>query len=178
MTLIDINSKYKFPDNTDKGDCKSYLQYYNEKFSVYRKRCVFCEIGVALGYSFRLWDEYFSDECVIYGVDMHLEYVKTELAKNFSKKVRFLNCNVRDLSKTILSDIRFDIVVDDASHHIEDQIATLDFFLPRMHTGGIIVIEDVQTEKNADELVKRGGSCIRGRVDVCPDDRMVVYLCH
>lgn len=43
----------------------------------------------------------------------------------------------------VIGDTKFDIIIDDGSHILQDQVKTFNLMKPLMNPGGIYVIEDV-----------------------------------
>ena len=64
LTLLEIynnNWDGSIPGNNDKGSNHSYIEIYERLLSPYRDtNCKVLEIGVAQGYSLRMWNQYFN----------------------------------------------------------------------------------------------------------------------
>jgi hypothetical protein len=59
-----------------------------------------------------------------------------------------------------LNDLTFDIIIDDGSHHFEDQIATFNLLKDRMNAGGIFIIEDVYClDQKREEFINLHSNC-------------------
>ena len=137
MSLIELAKQFK----TDKQyPTHSYIEkYYSKTFESFkdRKNLTIVEIGVHQGESLELWHKFFSDANVI-GIDRSpVNY--TPSSKNITviqgKSSRL------DTFKTIKN---VDIVIDDGSHKVTDQIATYNILYPRLNTNGIYIIEDIR----------------------------------
>lgn len=128
----------------DKGTLHSYIEIY-EKYMEKKDSISILEIGVQKGHSIRMWQDYFTNSQV-YGLDITLDNVI------FDKLDNVFICDATDKSSVdwILSDKKFDYVVDDGSHLIEHQIKSFDIIWPRIKIGGRYFIEDV----NGDEAIK------------------------
>lgn len=123
----------------DKNGIHTYLETYDKLFKPFQKGCKLLEIGLALGHSIDLFDEYF-DNSEITGVDISLIFEpkkyknKVELIEHDATKESFL--------ETIKGKM-FDIVVEDSSHVTQDQIDTFNLLKPHMKKGSIYIIEDI-----------------------------------
>jgi hypothetical protein len=141
-TLEEIYQRYSVhgPDvgHGDKGGTHSYIAEYEQLLAPYREKCAFMEIGLALGLSVAMWNEYFV-EGQFTGADLSINFDRDRFpAWDFvecdATKPEFLDA---------LGDRRFDVVIEDGSHMTVDQIATRDLLLPRMNPGGLYIIEDI-----------------------------------
>lgn len=92
------------------------------------------------GASLRMWRDFFPN-AEIFGADISPlalfedERIKTYLCNEIEQK------DVEKLINTIGSDI--DLVIDDGSHHVDDQIALAKNLLPLLKKDVIYIIEDV-----------------------------------
>lgn len=97
------------------------------------------EIGLALGDSVDLFDEYF-DNSVIIGVDISVVFDKKEYKNNV--EIIQADATKANFLKTIEFNT-FDIIIDDGSHMTQDQIATFNLLNGKMNKGGLYIIEDI-----------------------------------
>lgn len=124
----------------DKGGLHTYIETYDKLFAPFQSGCNIMEIGLALGHSIRMFDEYFTNSNIV-GVDISLvfDYVgknnKVELIQADATKANFI--------KELNDEVKFDIIIDDGSHMTNDQIATFELLKGRMNKGGIYIIEDI-----------------------------------
>jgi SAM-dependent methyltransferase len=123
---------------TDKGTTHSYLEVYEEHFGPLRDAPVrMLEIGVYSGASLCAWNEYFTNNSKeIHGIDICPDRLSFEVN----------NYHVLDGTDPQTADIlggTWDIVIDDGSHEVEDQLKTLSIFGRLMNPDGIYVIEDI-----------------------------------
>ncbi|MCP3476612.1 hypothetical protein NLM33_41220 [Bradyrhizobium sp. CCGUVB1N3] len=134
-TLAERFYKHSRPD-IDKWE--HYITKYSELFLGLPPKVALLEIGVYRGGSLRLWSEYFSSDSVIVGVDKN-PHCKTYEKANIKVAIgdqgdqRFLS----DLSAQFGG---FDIVIDDGSHLVSDQIASFQALI--RSTRCAYVIED------------------------------------
>lgn len=123
----------------DKNGIHTYTETYDGLFEPFQKGCSFMEIGLALGHSIQLFDEYF-DNSTITGVDIHVCF-KHEKYRN---QVDIIQADATKAS--FLDHIKnktFDIIIDDGSHMTQDQIDTFKLLKGKMNKGGVYVIEDI-----------------------------------
>lgn len=122
---------------TDKGDSHSYLGVYDELFASYKnKKITFLEIGIASGGSLKLFADYFIHANII-GVDRYpCAYQHPE------GRVKTFQMDFKDFSYD-----NIDIVIDDSSHYLEDQLWVVKNVFPKINKGGMLVIEDVMSPK-------------------------------
>lgn len=132
---------------TDKSSCShNYLEKYEfflQKFR--RKNFHLLELGVASGGSLATWKEYFPFANII-GVDID------ERCRQYADDR--VDVIVADLSDEAELDKlhRFapHVIVDDASHLWSHQIKALFNLWPCLPSGGIYIIEDMETSLNMD----------------------------
>lgn len=123
----------------DKGGTHSYIETYDQLFEKYRNNCSFLEIGLALGDSIKLFDEYFTNSNIV-GVDISVVFTpsiyknKVEIIQSDATKKEFLET---------IQGKTFDIIIDDGSHMEDDQVVTFNLLKSRMNKGGIYIIEDI-----------------------------------
>jgi len=147
---------------SDKGGIHTYIDYYSKIFDIYKKKEIrLLEIGVFQGGSLKLWETYFK-KGIIYGIDTW-----SALKKRGINSPKFLNVIDMNIGKghpiinesniviytidgtkeeevnSVFRNSVFDIVIDDGSHKIEDQISSFNIFYPKLKEGGIYIIEDV-----------------------------------
>ena len=133
----------EFPDSPKLDDPETihYFLYYEDAFRRLRHASMnILEIGVHKGDSLRLWNAYFPASRV-YGIDLYLfkEAVGLNVFRGDQKNVKFLADVVRQAGP-------FDIIIDDGSHIMADQIASLKYLFPHgLASGGTYVIEDLGT---------------------------------
>ena len=124
----------------DKGTVHSYIPEYERLLSPYREKNIkLLEIGVAYGESLEMWYEYFS-KGKIYGADIHTNEIGPYLNDE-----RF-NINIVDatnpLIKSYFEGDKFDIIIDDGSHHVNHVNKTFQYLYPKMSKNGIYFVED------------------------------------
>lgn len=124
---------------TDKGKEHSYLDVYTELFTPFKdKKINLIEIGIYLGGSIRLFEEWFTQANII-GYDITLDYMLVHPAKS---KIIIKNC--LDFKLDEFKDNPPSIIIDDASHKVEDQLKMVEICYPQLQNGGMLIIEDIQ----------------------------------
>lgn len=142
-TLVEIleENGWNGPSGTDKNTDHDYINsFYELEFPKYRnKKINILEIGTCRGTSVHLWQTYFPKANII-GIDIQ-DYI-LERHKNIDRVKYILDDAYSERVSSSLSD--FDIIIDDGSHNIEDQVKVLDLYVDKIKKGGVLVIEDLQ----------------------------------
>ena len=118
------------------------LQNFMKKNSIILKKKNFniLEIGTWEGASTASFSLYFP-KSFIYGIDRNYRF------KYKSKNIKFLNCNIRKDSdlrefERKFRNKKFEVIIDDGSHLLNDMIFSLKFFFKYLDKKGLYVIED------------------------------------
>jgi cephalosporin hydroxylase len=102
------------------------------------------EVGIKDGASLLLWNDYFTNAKVI-GIDINS-------CKQFDKPENQFNgifCIIGDAYSPKVMDMipyDLDVAIDDGSHMIDDIIFFIDNYLPRVKSGGYLIVEDIVPE--------------------------------
>lgn len=130
--------------NTDKNTTHNYIEgFYEKEFQLYRDKPIkVLEIGIAFGHSLLLWDKYFSNHTGIHGVDTYGGSVARE-----AREAKKISITIDDAySKRVVDSLpSFDIIIDDGPHTLESMVSCINLYLPKLNSGGVFVIEDVQS---------------------------------
>jgi len=110
------------------------------------------EIGIQYGGSLDMWNYYFDNNCKIYGVD--IDQKCKELEKHFNNVTIYIGDQENKDFWKQLKDIKFDIIIDDGGHTMNQQINTYESLINQLNEGGVYICEDVHTSY---ELRKYGG---------------------
>lgn len=123
----------------DKDGIHTYVDTYDKLFKPFQNGCKFMELGLALGHSIDLFDQYFENS-EITGVDISLIFEP----KEYKNKVDLIlaDATMPNILER-LGDKTFDIIIDDASHMTIDQINSFNLLKGRMNKGGLYIIEDI-----------------------------------
>jgi 23S rRNA U2552 (ribose-2'-O)-methylase RlmE/FtsJ len=151
MKLQEIFEKYKGIPNTtidgipwnwggDKGSEHAYIDSYASMFEPRRyDKLNVLEIGVQYGSSMKMWKEYFENS-IIYGLDIKPHCVKYEEERVI---IKIMDATNKQHVDTFLKDLTFDVVIDDGSHELVDQINTFNLLWNKVNPGGLYIIEDI-----------------------------------
>lgn len=141
LTLL--ANKYKSDKGTEHGAKHSFSEFYDDHLNHLRENKLnLLEIGVDNGFSLKMWEEYFKNSNIL-GLDVDdKSYLNTD--RIFCKKLD--QSNQQDLDNFVLNcSTKFDIIIDDGSHHMLDQQITFGSLFPLLNSGGIFIIEDLHT---------------------------------
>ncbi len=145
---------------TDKGtnweDSHGYTEFYQHFFEKYEHPNIL-EIGTYLGRSAKMFEDFYDGDCKIYTCDivedtwMHLSDVPT---------ATYIYVNESDGNSLAelhekLKDIKFDIIIDDASHIWQDQFNGLTALHDLLSDNGIYVLEDLHYSRlHGEDIIK------------------------
>ena len=169
QTLKQVLSEHKFGtdkqgDKQNNGRFHSYLDIYEKLFNKFKDEEInILEIGVLDGESLKLWDNYFT-KAAIWGIDnFHRSDLKKVIKNAKNCKVRQVNSfeesYVFDVERKQffdeIKDIKFHIIIDDACHLSHAQIKTFNNFVPKLHSDGVYIIEDIMNYDGHLESIKK-----------------------
>jgi len=129
------------PGSSDKGDVHSYIPVYEELLQPYRNCANVLEIGILAGQSIRMWEQYFHS-AKVYGVDISDKDLKPMIAEGTHKISIFNACDPAQV-EAHFKGIKFDVIIEDASHALADQLALYNIFKYYLSPNGIYIVEDV-----------------------------------
>lgn len=141
-SLQEVYEKYADWTGGDKGTNHSYIEVYEKEMSK-TKNISLLEIGVQFGHSIKMWQEYFENSWVG-GIDITLQYLAFDDLDN----VYLCDGTDKDQIAKILKNRKFDYIIDDASHTLEDQINSFNIFYPKLKKEGKFFIEDIANDNN------------------------------
>jgi len=121
-----------------------YFNIYNENFSKYKnKKITILEIGVFNGGSLKMWQNYFSPDSLIVGIDIipkckkyEKDNIKIYIGDQTDKN--FLNSVIKDIGKP-------DIIIDDGGHTSNQQITSFDYLFKYLNNQAIYLVEDTHS---------------------------------
>lgn len=168
--LCEILTRHGSDKSRDGGH--SYGPVYHALFEPRRQEIKsVLEIGVQWGASLKAWAEYFPFAEVV-GLD-----ISSDLWSG--PRYRSYRCDSTDAQQAsdTLGIWTFDVIIDDGSHWVEDQVKTWDVMKHRLNPGGIYVVEDIQHLEHAEPFASQGFTVhdlrsARGRFD----DILAVYV--
>lgn len=168
--------KYSEQKVTDKADYHAYefvypelLEYLNGK-----ENLNILEIGVSKGGSMRCWMDIFPN-ATFYGIDYNLSICAEDIRNH--PRVNLVEMSQSDERvKTLFPDVRFDLIIDDASHKVDDQVTTFEMLTGRLSDIGKYVIEDIYPEHQyASEFYNKFTDIDITHLKNRGDDRMFVF---
>jgi len=162
--LTNICKKYeKFTDKGPTGPYyikHNYTEIYGDLLRYYKNRKNnILEIGIRQGGSLRMWKEYFSNSNV-YGIDININTIETDL--NDCTIIKG-NAYSESTVKKHFNNIKFDVILDDGSHTVPDQIKCLNLYSKLLTNDGILIIEDISSIQDAKKII----NCFNGRINKC-----------
>lgn len=120
---------------SDKAYAHNYLNFYEAKIGMPHS---ILEFGVLNGASLKMWRDKYN--AFVIGLDIEKKQPITGIT--------VLQMDATDeKTATYLSNLynNFDLIVDDASHMVADQIKSFQLFWPFVNKGGCYIIEDCHT---------------------------------
>lgn len=134
MTMGDILTKH----GSDKDSWHKYGSVYDGLFPNRDSVTAVLELGIAYGASVVAWREIFPN-AVIVGLDVDPCVPCPRLDRMEMRQ----GCQTdRNTLATIVGSRNYDLIIDDASHKISDQLVSLFFLWPYLKEGGYYVIEE------------------------------------
>jgi len=127
--------------------------YYIDAFADRYAPINILEIGIYNGESLRIWDDWFVNGN-IYGLDIDCTSLDRAKDKNLSNRVHLFcgNAYTKEVVD-MFEDNFFDFVIEDGSHIPQDQCDAVSLWLPKIKSGGRMIVEDVSELHNAELLV-------------------------
>ena len=139
-----FTDQYSQPHKKDniKKKAHSYSKFYEHYFKDIRNNNLnIIEIGSFYGNASAALFFYFKNSN-IFGADINPDMFlyKSKRVNNF-----FLNNSKRELIEKNLKNkkVEFDIIIEDASHMLKDQVLTLFMYFKLLKPGGIFIIEEI-----------------------------------
>ena len=130
---------------TDKDTVHSYLEVYDDLFAPYQDKDInLLEIGNYGGGSIKLWLDYFKS-IKIHGLEINDLKELHDLNNQYDNVdiVMGLDAYCEKTLELTRSKGPFDIIIDDGSHSPENQLFVLNYYMPLLKSGGLMVIEDI-----------------------------------
>jgi cephalosporin hydroxylase len=151
MNLFEIIEKFDLNPTTDKNSVHCYVKgYYEQEFFNYKNRKInFLEIGIRSGGSMKLWSEYFTNAKSIIGIDIDESSLANQFKDIENVTYYFGNAYTKEVADKFTS---LDIFLDDGPHTLKSQLDAIKYYLPKVKSGGLFLIEDVQEESWFDNL--------------------------
>jgi predicted O-methyltransferase YrrM len=148
--LCTLGSNYKTDKSpyNDAGHRHPYTAVYSLFLSQYRFQPVrFVEIGIAGGNSILLWRTYFTHKDThIFGFDRDKNFIQNVLnfqlpGVSLGEMDVYEELSIRNGLQATGGNL--DVILDDSSHGLVDQIRIIKQAIPFLKPGGVIIIEDI-----------------------------------
>lgn len=142
-------------NNCDKGSTHSYIPYYESVLSPLANDSVnVLEIGIQGGICLLLWELYFPNAKQIVGIDIDTSRVQAKVLdrSNSTNKIKIVQGDATNSDIVSALDHTYDVIIDDGSHRVADQLSSFKLFESRLNHGGIYIIEDIQNDQEAEFL--------------------------
>lgn len=146
-SLCDILARYSdevygFPIGTDKNTTHCYGAFYEILLKPLRE-CArnVLEIGIRGGTSLCAWADYF-EHAHITGLDIE-DWGANVVGRERERITMLIMDATSEQTPSRVDAKEFDFILDDGSHHVEDQIAALRVWGPHLRPGGVFIIEDI-----------------------------------
>lgn len=129
---------------TDKSSAwHNYTRVYSKYFDALKDIPIrMLEIGIYKGDSVKFWERYFPN-AELHFIDITSKYIQYQSNRS---AYHFLDqTDTAALQQLGESFGKFDIIIDDGGHTMEQQIASFKALFPYVNSGGMYVIEDLHT---------------------------------
>lgn len=148
--LTRLANKYKTDKGTEFSFAHGFTEFYEPYFNQYDCPTIL-ELGVDAGAAEKMLNNFYDGYCNIYCVDIE---DKSGCFEGFGN-IKFFKCdlskkeNVERLIESF-NGVKFDIIIDDASHIWADQFLCLNMLRHCLNPGGIYILEDLHTSYEGD----------------------------
>jgi cephalosporin hydroxylase len=159
--LVERFNNYQSADGRLFNKHPKYAPIYEKYLEPFRNKPItFVEVGVGKGGNMMVWKEFLGPQAKIWGIDFLDRLVIDD------PQMQFMIGNQGD--RNFLGEVRkkigkIDVLIDDASHVVSDQIATFEELFPIIAPGGLYICEDTHTsyrEKHYDGGYLKEGTFI------------------
>jgi len=176
MTLIEIIKNHKLfrgehMYGTDKEFLHSYVSnFYQDAFEPLQQKPIdILEIGTFTGASLKMWKEFFVNGKVS-GVDIEdrriEDYIDEAITYHHADAYR---------QEFIDKLPQYDIIIDDGPHTIGSQMLAIALYYPKLKDGGMLVIEDIDSDENI-RLLSQYAQSVFGKPANVIDNRIIADL--
>ncbi len=142
--MNDLEQYFNQSGNRTISKWRHYFDVYDRHLNRFRnKEIVVMEIGVWQGGSLDMWKEYFGPKARLFGVDID---PKCKELENGNATILIGSQADRKFLRQLKKDIpRFDILIDDGGHTMEQQIVTFEELFAHVKEDGVYICEDLHT---------------------------------
>jgi hypothetical protein len=132
-----LDSEGRHTNGTDKQSNHSYGDAYESLFPDRSIIKTVMEVGVADGSCLRAWRDIFPNALVV-GMDIH----HSDLAHGERIEFRIGDQRVQRDCENATAGRMFDVIVEDATHEIANNLLTLFWLWPYVRPGGLYIVEE------------------------------------
>lgn len=134
-----LDAAGKHVGGTDKMSCHNYGDAYEQLFACRQDVQHVLEIGITDGSSMKAWREIFKNALIV-GLDKE----PCAAARIGGDRLEFHigDQRSREDCERAANGRQFDLIVDDACHEIDANLATFGYLWPFVRPGGIYVVEE------------------------------------
>jgi hypothetical protein len=121
-----------------------YLPIYEAAFAGFIARgqpVRLLEIGVQNGGSLQIWSKFLPAGSSVIGIDIDPTCASFAVEPNIS--IRIGDASSPNALDRMLSEARFDVIIDDGSHRSEEVVSTFRACFERLDPGGLYIVEDL-----------------------------------
>lgn len=159
VEILQRNNTYGFetPGGTDKDTIHAYTGAYEFLLAPYKNREInLLEVGVQFGGSSLLWHDYLQNAKLAL-VDL-VPWINYSIVQRMSPdRFKFYVCDgyADESVAKVVADFPggFDVAIDDGPHTLESQVLFIQKYLPHMRKGGVMIIEDIQSQEDLNVLL-------------------------
>lgn len=152
--LTEIANNCRTDKGTDFEERHGFTEFYYDYFQKLKdtnEKIYILEVGVYHGASLKMYNEFFEKNCEIYGIDINLSQNKYR-----DDNIHLYQFDINDKDKLNnffeeIKDIKFDFILDDASHNFQDQYKSLFSLYKKLKHNGKFILEDLHTYIWGDE---------------------------
>lgn len=156
----DVDASSQRKDVTNDRHCHPFTIFYDSLFKNYRNNNL--NVGVLSflnSNSLLMWDEYFPN-ANINGFEYNDEYINyfNQFIKNKDKvKLSKIDISNKDNINNIFNtnNLLYDIIIDDTTHIMEDQVRIIENTYNYLKPGGILIIEDIFKAYDENDYIKK-----------------------
>ena len=130
--------------NSDKTGYHTYEQVYGSLFDDRSLVKNVLEVGIHLGASLRAWKDLFPNANII-GLENNIERFFTEQRIHSMYVDQSIMQTFTDF-KSVMRGTKFDFIVDDGCHYLQETKDTFFQLLPLLEINGWFIVEDIREE--------------------------------
>ena len=161
----------------------NYTEFFGPLFNrIKNEKLKIIEIGIRWGGSILMWLDYFPNS-EIYCFDINLSQLKIKLPDIERLKVFEGDAYDKDFVKKCLKDEKFDIILDDGSHIVNDQIKFFNMYIKYIKKNGYLMCEDFHSRENIVKIIdnfegNRNNMSIVDRTNCIPSGKGELILLY